>query len=469
MLLLPGVVEAAECAALIVAATEQGFAPTGLDYPASYRNNDRLVRDDAPLAARLFELVRGSLPPTHVDGDGSTWRLAGLNERFRFCRYADGQGFRIHRDGAHAPASDRRSFLTLQVYLDDVEDGAGGHTRFYEARTGPLLRAVRPQRGAAVVFPHDVWHDGEPVVRGKKHVLRTDVMYRRMEPVHAKNPGLRGHDGYVWKVLPLAGGGLATASRDRTIRIWSRGPDGFHCARVFAGHRASVHALVEARPGLLWSGSRDREVREWDLSSGAVREVVRHDGAVLCLERLGDRVACGLSDGSIHILDPDGTPRARFAGHTGWVWALAATTAGRLVSGSEDGTVRLWSDLGECIDAASPGRGPVHALAALEGDRVAAGFADGHVVVYAAGDRLEATQIFAVQAGEVYGLAADPRGLLASGGEDDCVRVHRTSDGVCVAERRHADFVRSVAFLADGTLVSGSYDTTVRAFAVNDA
>jgi len=463
-LFVPAVLDAAGCAELVASATRGGFASTGSDYPASYRNNDRLVHDDPSLATRLFARLQAVLPPKLVDGEGSEWMLIGLNDRFRYCRYEGGQGFRIHRDGAHAESPDCRSFLTLQIYLDDVPDGAGGNTRFYAGRTGPLTETVRPQRGAAIVFAHDLWHDGEPVSRGKKHVVRTDVMYRRASSTSssAANGILRGHEGYIWKVLPLADGRLATASRDRTIRIWLRGAEGFACQRVLDGHGASVTALVEPVQGQLWSGSRDRGLREWDMKTGRSRLLARNDGAVLCLEPLGDDIGCGLTDGTIRFFAPDGTPRRRVAGHTGWVWALAPLTSGGFVSGSEDGTVRLWDEAGECLDASLPERGPVHALVQLDGERFAAGFADGHVIVYEAGARLAATQIIAAHEGEVYSLAKGPGGLLGSGGEDDRALVHRLSDGACLVERRHQDFVKSVAFLADGTFVSGSYDGTVR-------
>src|SRR5690348_9311403 len=98
-ILLPGVVSEAECEALIAAAERQGFAASGNRYPDGYRNNDRLVRDDAELAAWLFERIRDQLP-------GAPLRL---NPRFRFCRYRDGQQFVVHRDGAWAPSPTERT------------------------------------------------------------------------------------------------------------------------------------------------------------------------------------------------------------------------------------------------------------------------------------------------------------------------------------------------------------------------
>lgn len=455
--------------ALVQYGTARGFQATGATYPPSYRDNDRLVCDDPALAGDLFERLRALLPPVLVDADGRAWHLDGLNARFRFCRYRDGQCFRRHRDGAYADRG-LRSRLTLQIYLDDAGGFHGGSTRFYASQAGPLVGRVAPSRGTAVVFDHDLWHDGEPVTLGVKHVMRTDVMYRA--PALETGVTRIGHPGYVYGLLPLRNGRLATSSRDTTIRIW-RLDDSRPEATVLVGHTASVVALAETPGGTLVSGSRDGTVRAWDLGRRTSRVLMQQDAAVLSIVPLGhvggvEVVAAGDGVGAIRIVPvtPGGQPRA-MTGHRGWVWALA-TVPGFLLSASEDGTVRLWStDSGECTGVASPDRGPVHALAAIPGPEggVAAGFADGHVVVYEA-DRARGTlspvQVVAAHDGEIYALApAGPR-AVASGGEDGWARVWRT--GVCapIAAVRHEGFVRAVALTQDGRLASAGYDGVVK-------
>ena len=74
------------------------------------------------------------------------------------------------------PSDDTRSFLTVQLYLDDDAQRSGGRTRFYADPQGrELLAAIAPTVGSVIIFDHRVWHDGEPVHRGIKHVLRTDA------------------------------------------------------------------------------------------------------------------------------------------------------------------------------------------------------------------------------------------------------------------------------------------------------
>lgn len=104
---------------------------------------------------------------------GRLWGAAPgrLNERLRFYAYEPGQGFPPHTDGYHEREGER-SRLTLILFLNDNFDG--GETIFSE-----LDELIRPSTGAALIFSHELWHEGRPVTRGRKLILRTDVMFPR--------------------------------------------------------------------------------------------------------------------------------------------------------------------------------------------------------------------------------------------------------------------------------------------------
>ena len=102
------------------------------------------------------------------------WHAVGFNERFRFYRYDVGQKFAPHFDGYFRRENGARSQLTFMVYLNS--DFTGGETKFYD-EDRMLRLAVRPETGMALGFVHLQLHEGAPVVRGRKYVLRTDVMY----------------------------------------------------------------------------------------------------------------------------------------------------------------------------------------------------------------------------------------------------------------------------------------------------
>ena len=161
----------AECAAAIERAEGQGFrdAPINTTLGAvvrkDVRNNTRVMIDDPAFAAELAGRITDYVP--HNLGE---WRFCGVNERFRYYRYDVGQKFDWHFDGAFERVNGERSQLTFMIYLNDDFDG--GQTTIEEV-------SVQPQTGLALFFIHQQLHKGQPVLRGRKYVLRTDVMYRR--------------------------------------------------------------------------------------------------------------------------------------------------------------------------------------------------------------------------------------------------------------------------------------------------
>ncbi|MDP2310480.1 MAG: 2OG-Fe(II) oxygenase [Pseudomonadota bacterium] len=435
--LVANLLDEAESAALVAWADARGFAPTGTAYPATYRDNDRLVVDDADLAAALFARLRPALPGVLVR-EGATWVLESLNPRLRACRYRDGQAFAVHRDGPWCPDPTRRTWLTVMLYLDDAAGFTGGETRFVDGPAGAgTLTTIVPRRGTAVVFDHAWWHEGRPVTAGTKRVLRTDVLYRRIDDGSGVPTG-DGHRGYVWCLTTTPDGSLVSGGRDG--RVLSPPVASADPAELRA-HPATVTAL--AWSGGLWSADRRGTIR----SPSA--EFTAHEGATLALQALPDgRVASAGADGHVRIWRPDGTCARSWHPHDGWVWGLAASPDGALVSVGEDGRVATLGVGCTHRDLGVPLRCVTHA-----DGRVVVGGADGRL--YIAAERPRAAHVGAVRA--VLGL---PDGGLATAGEDGLVRVE-DADGVEVLRWRHPDMAVALA-AANGGVASASYDGTVR-------
>lgn len=141
--------------------------PGGEQMVKSVRNNDRLIFDDQNLADRLWERLKPYCPAMLGKS-----RAIGLNERFRFYRYTEGQQFKMHRDGSFRRNFQEQSRITFMIYLND--DFEGGSTHFRKVD-------VQPKTGTALCFIHDVLHEGTTVKSGTKYVLRSDVMYHYQE------------------------------------------------------------------------------------------------------------------------------------------------------------------------------------------------------------------------------------------------------------------------------------------------
>lgn len=181
---LSNVLSPQECAEYIADSENMGYTPAGLTVGRDeymmvpgVRNNERVILDDQKRAADLWHRIAEYVPAT-IDN----WTAGRLNERLRFYRYDPDQRFAPHGDGSYRPRNGERSRLTLMIYLNDGFEG--GDTRFYihqhylallEKEAVPDVSVV-PKTGMALCFRHELLHEGTRVIRGRKYVLRSDVM-----------------------------------------------------------------------------------------------------------------------------------------------------------------------------------------------------------------------------------------------------------------------------------------------------
>jgi hypothetical protein len=167
---LPDLMTAEECRRQIEQAERAGFEDAPISSKRggpvrmeSVRNNLRVMRDDPELAGRLWRRLAAHAP---VLGG---WDPVGLNERLRLYRYDVGHYFKPHADGRLVRDNGEASHFTLLVYLN--HNYSGGETAFRDA-------VIRPSTGLCLVFAHPLVHESKTLRRGRKYVLRSDLMYR---------------------------------------------------------------------------------------------------------------------------------------------------------------------------------------------------------------------------------------------------------------------------------------------------
>ena len=190
---LLNLLSADECARLVAMTETLGYlADAAVSLPRSVRHNDSAtwIADD-DTGDRLWRRCRTLL---QRDDDFGGKRALGLNARFRFYRYGEGDFFAAHTDGSW-PGSrvvdgelvdnaydDRWSQLTFLLFLS--ADFDGGATRFYlDPEDESRVVDVRTPLGGALCFPHGMHplhcvHASQPIRAGTKYILRSDILFQ---------------------------------------------------------------------------------------------------------------------------------------------------------------------------------------------------------------------------------------------------------------------------------------------------
>jgi WD40 repeat protein len=139
---------------------------------------------------------------------------------------------------------------------------------------------------------------------------------------------------------------VATCSKDKTVKTW-KVSSSFHLTliRTYSQHSLDVYALEWLDNDTLASGSYDKTIKLWSMTTGQTKRTIQTNTYVLSLKMLNTNIhlAAGLfPDINIYNIN-DGNLVSSLKGHTSYVRDLIQVSVDLLASSSLDETVRIWN------------------------------------------------------------------------------------------------------------------------------
>ncbi|KAH8057714.1 hypothetical protein JL721_9640 [Aureococcus anophagefferens] len=231
---------------------------------------------------------------------------------------------------------------------------------------------------------------------------------------------------------------LATASKDKTCRVWELRDGVYETRAVLVGHVDAVGAValgLDAAGPFAVSASHHRTLKRWPFDVAqprAAASVVAHDKDAHCVAVApkGKLVASCAGDMTAKLWDPATLElRGALAGHKRGVWRCAFSATERwLATCSSDKTVKVWAVASlQCLATLQGHEDSVLALAFIGGDQLASGSADGVLKVWSPKTSTCECTVEAHVGAKCWSLAASPAtanrpAALASGGGDGALR-----------------------------------------------
>jgi WD40 repeat protein len=325
---------------------------------------------------------------------------------------------------------------------------------------------------------------------------------------------LQGHRAVIRGVAVGANGHFAaSASDDGTVRLWRRHR---YLSRVLTGHRDTIWNIAASPDGqtiasvagtdglILWrnfvptvtlamkkrgvgfeatgntlvtSGFSDLHrfpidqlqhqspVPLWQrtFNAGLTFTVVASPPSPGGPNPVDPYLATGSDDGTIRIWTPEGDLKHSFAAHRSRIWQLAISPDGqRLASASEDGSVKLWQPNGRHLATLVQQRGPFWGVAiSPDGRQVAAASLDDTLHLWQLSDGHH--QPIPAQSGGLTRVGFSPDGqTIATGGIDTTIKLWTREGQLQNTLPGHHGLITSLAFDPKGRyLYSGSDDSQI--------
>ncbi|NER33879.1 MAG: hypothetical protein F6J93_07500 [Oscillatoria sp. SIO1A7] len=282
---------------------------------------------------------------------------------------------------------------------------------------------------------------------------------------------IKAHDDSLTAISFSPDGKLiATASTDKTAKLWSR--DGTAIATL-GGHKELVSAISFSPDGeLIATASADMTVKLWRLDGTLLKTIKAHDHWVMDVSFSpdGQTFATVSRDETLKLWKRDGTLIKKIKDPYNSIVAVSFSPDGKLIAtAGNDNNVKVWQSDGTLLGTFSGHEDWVRDVTfSPDGQTIASASKDNTVLLW----KLDGSEIARLQGhqGQVFSVSFSPDGkTLASGSKDNTVKIWESYDRHFPMLEGQTDGLLDVSFSPDGrTIATASKDGTVGLFAAAD-
>jgi WD40 repeat protein len=278
------------------------------------------------------------LATASLDKTVRVWDASTGEERWSYEFTAPVYSIAFRRDGKRLAVAGKDGFATVL-----------GLPPENEKRLKPLFSLIDPNLNSLVLVASTVGLMGSP--HGQGPVLAASRIHARTKELE------KAHLGDIWQIaFSEDGKQLATASWDKTAKVWGTSLDKQECSlrhTLAGGHTDRVYSVAFSSDGnSLATGSQDRTVYVWDISTkrSNPKSRIEATGTVSTVTFYGNGLlATGSDDGGVQLCEPSVAPgpawrvAKAFRAHSASVLQVTFSNDGKyLATASADRTAAVW-------------------------------------------------------------------------------------------------------------------------------
>ncbi|MEP0885838.1 AAA-like domain-containing protein, partial [Trichocoleus sp. ST-U3] len=256
---------------------------------------------------------------------------------------------------------------------------------------------------------------------------KTSTKSPNLKPNYTLWHTLKGHTNEVAQVaIAPDGQTIASASKDKTIKLWST--DG-KLLKTLTGHKDEVDSVAFSPDSqTIASASKDKTIKLWSTDGKLIRTLTGHTDRVkhVAFSPQGNLIASTSWDKTVKLWQLDGTLVQTLTGHSDAVGKVAFNPNGRLIaSASLDRTVKLWKLDGTLVKTLPAAKDTVSGVAwSPDGQILVSSSWDGPIAIWKLDDSL--LQTLNGHQASIYTVKFSPDGkTIATASRDNTVKLWR--------------------------------------------